>query len=108
MYTQNDFSQLKDIILKDVPSTTSIILFGSYAKGNAREDSDIDIAILTDREFARGEKLKALAELRWDTSLKGYNVDFILSNQRVFLLRRSLPTLAKIILQEGKYLWIKN
>ena len=29
-------------------NVVTIILFGSYAKGNQREDSDIDIAVVTD------------------------------------------------------------
>jgi len=29
-------------------STQSIVLFGSYAKGTARDDSDIDIAVIVD------------------------------------------------------------
>ena len=29
-------------------NVVTIILFGSYAKGNQREDSDIDIAVITD------------------------------------------------------------
>ncbi len=38
-----------------------VILYGSYARGTARENSDIDIAVLVDR--FRGDYLKTSAEL---------------------------------------------
>lgn len=48
-------SKIEDIVLKYVKvicdnyDVAAIILFGSYAKGNEREDSDIDIAIVIDK-----------------------------------------------------------
>ena len=47
-------SKIEDIVLKYVKTVCekykveAIILFGSYAKGTEREDSDIDIAIVID------------------------------------------------------------
>lgn len=35
-------------ILKENYNVVAVILFGSYAKGTEHEDSDIDIAIITD------------------------------------------------------------
>lgn len=49
----------------------AIILFGSYAKGIEREDSDIDIAIITD-DFNNDifdEQLN-LKKLRWEIDLR--------------------------------------
>jgi hypothetical protein len=39
-----------------------IILYGSYAKGQAREESDIDIAVLSD-DFARMSELEVIQVL---------------------------------------------
>ena len=39
-----------------------IILYGSYAKGQAREESDIDIAVISD-DFARMSELEAIQML---------------------------------------------
>jgi len=36
------------VSVKNLFDTHSIILYGSYAKGTAREDSDIDIAVIVD------------------------------------------------------------
>lgn len=49
----------------------AIILFGSYAKGTEHEDSDIDIAIITD-DFNNDifdEELN-LKKLRWEIDLR--------------------------------------
>jgi predicted nucleotidyltransferase len=42
-------------------SPDAIVLFGSYAKGTATEDSDIDIAVIVD-DF-KGDRLEASAKL---------------------------------------------
>lgn len=49
----------------------TIILFGSYAKGTQREDSDIDIAIITDdfKNDIFDEQLN-LKKLRWGIDLR--------------------------------------
>ena len=55
LYVANE-STLKGIpaILKD--DCRQIILYGSYARGDYTEDSDIDIAILTDSDRAEAKK----------------------------------------------------
>lgn len=45
MYTQKDLNTIKDIILRDVPGVTDIILFGSYANGTADEKNDMGIIL---------------------------------------------------------------
>ena len=49
----------------------AIILFGSYAKGTQHEDSDIDIAVITDdiKTDRFDEEIK-LMQLRWDIDLR--------------------------------------
>ena len=49
----------------------TIILFGSYAKGTEHEDSDIDIAIITDdlKKDKFNEEIN-LMQLRWDIDLR--------------------------------------
>jgi len=43
----------------------SIVLFGSYAKGNAREESDIDVAVVLDE--LKGDWLTSAAKLHFLT-----------------------------------------
>ena len=107
MYTEKDFAAIKDIIINSIPETVEVILFGSYAKGMAQEESDMDFAILTKKNLERSEKLKALADLRWEIARMGYNADFLVKNEAEFLSEKDLPTLSKIIFQEGVELWRK-
>lgn len=46
-------AKIKEAVLSVDPDAT-IILYGSYARGEQREDSDIDILVLTSKE---GEKI---------------------------------------------------
>lgn len=108
MYTQTDIDAIRDIVIRDVPPAARIILFGSYARGTAREDSDIDIAILTETPVARREKLELLAALRWEIARKGYNADFLLKHEDDFLSEKNLPTLSRVIAREGRVLWSRN
>jgi predicted nucleotidyltransferase len=42
---QSEIISTASSIVRTYPAFTSAYLFGSYAKGNARPDSDIDIAL---------------------------------------------------------------
>jgi predicted nucleotidyltransferase len=89
-------------------STWSKVLFGSYTKGTAREQSDIDIAILLEHELGWRERNGILNRLYSDTAQKGYNVDFLLKRADKFHDEASLPTMSRVILREGMLLWTKN
>lgn len=105
MYTQADFEVIRDMVVNDIPGAVRLILFGSYARGTAREDSDIDMVILTENPVERREKLKLLTSLRWEIARKGYNADFLVKNEEDFLREKNLPTLSRVISSEGKVLW---
>lgn len=107
MYTEKDLETVKSIILQDVPEVEQIILFGSYARGTAKEGSDIDFLILTNREYERKEKLKTLADLRWDIALAGYNADVLLKYQKDYTANTLSPTIFRVINREGKIIWQK-
>jgi predicted nucleotidyltransferase len=47
MYSQTEIDIIKEIILKFIPGVHDIMLFGSYARGTAQQDSDLDFALLT-------------------------------------------------------------
>jgi len=107
MYTEKDFTAIRNIIIKDIPNVVKVILFGSYARGDAREDSDIDFLIITNREYERKEKLKTLADLRWNIALAGYNADVLLKYQKKYTADMLSPTLSRVINREGKIIWQK-
>lgn len=108
MYTKHDFDQIRSVIISTVPTVESIFLFGSYAKGTAQEQSDIDIAILLEKDLQWRERNALLNRLYSDTAQRGYNVDFLLKSAEKFRAESELPTLARVILREGRLLWVKN
>jgi predicted nucleotidyltransferase len=108
MYTEQDLSAIRSIILRDIPSTVRIILFGSYARGTANEASDMDFIILTAKDLERNEKLRSLTNLRWEVAQKGFNADFLLKNELDFLSEQELPTLSRVISREGVILWKRD
>lgn len=45
-------NNLVEIILRDFPTAQAIYLFGSYARGDQRADSDVDLAVLLPMDTA--------------------------------------------------------
>jgi len=108
MYSSDDIDNLTRIIINIVPNAVSIYLFGSYAKGIARDDSDIDIAVLLNSVPEWRERKNILNRIYNETGNLGYNVDFLLKAKESFDSEKLLPTLSRIIEREGKLLWTKK
>lgn len=100
MYTEKDIETVKNIILQNVPNIARIILFGSYARGDAESDSDMDFMILTEAPMERNDEMTVLSKARWLSTEAGYDADFLKDSSK--------PTLASVIAAEGKTLWKKN
>ncbi|TAN63257.1 nucleotidyltransferase domain-containing protein [bacterium] len=107
MYTEKDFEAVKNIILKGVPSVSGIILFGSYARGTAKEESDMDILIILEKKYGWRERQIVLNGIYRDTARKGYLIDFVLQAKEEFEIDKKLPTTSKLIAEEGRLLWMK-
>jgi len=61
----NEITADLDILVAEIKgkfSDTEIILFGSYAKGNATKESDIDLCIIIDKTLMR--KIDLIREVR--------------------------------------------
>ena len=71
--------QIRQTARRVTPTAKRILLFGSQARGDAREDSDWDILILLDKERIRLEDIDnvsyPLRELGWSI---GENINTIL------------------------------
>lgn len=107
MYKTKDFEKITSLILLHFNSVISIILFGSYARGSATKNSDMDFFVLTKKKYSRIEKLKKLTDLRWNIADLGYNADVIIKSNAEFLLEKNIPSLSKVIDTEGKIVWTK-
>lgn len=80
-------------LVKKQFSVITIILYGSYAQGTAREDSDIDVAIVVDtikEDFYTSEV--ALFKLRREVDVRIEPVLFINNNDRSGFLETILQT----------------
>jgi len=108
VYSASDFEAIKEIIISAVPSVESIFLFSSYAKGTAREQSDIDVAILLKDDLGWRERNSILNRLYGATAQIGYNVDFLLKRADKFREDCNLPTMSRVIQREGRLLWTKS
>jgi predicted nucleotidyltransferase len=58
--------------LVDLTHPLKVILFGSYANGNANEDSDVDVLVIVDQsDISRIERVKKIRKQLWN-----YSFDF--------------------------------
>ena len=70
MYSKTKIlQQIKDTLQNVLPTGGRVLLFGSQARGDAREDSDWDILILIDKERINNDDFDNVAyplvELGW-------------------------------------------
>lgn len=89
--------QITDTINKHIP-TDFIILFGSFAKGNMREDSDIDLAYFSKQTLSSYERFLLAGEI---ATITGREVDLI-------DIRQVDTILTMQIFSEGKVIYMKN
>ena len=73
MLTKEIEQQLIDTINKQL-NTHFIVLFGSFAKGTAREDSNIDLAYFSDQQLSSYERFILAGEL---ATVAGHEVDLV-------------------------------
>lgn len=80
MLTQQQIEQLKQTIV-EVEQPDQIILFGSYAYGEPREESDLDILVVKDYTIPRHKRgkevLKALSYIRFPLDIVFYTPEEI-------------------------------
>lgn len=71
----NTARQYADVVAKEF-SPTAIVLYGSYAKGTANEDSDIDVAVIFNG--FTGDWLKTSSKLWHLTENISYDIEPVL------------------------------
>ncbi|MCL5991346.1 MAG: nucleotidyltransferase domain-containing protein [Bacteroidetes bacterium] len=108
MYSDSDFQNACFHFLRNIPTASSVILFGSYANGSANEKSDIDILILLDKDLEWKERHNVLNRIYNESGQNGYHIDFLLKTNNNFENDRVLPTLSRVVSREGRVLWTRN
>ncbi|MDP2784041.1 MAG: nucleotidyltransferase domain-containing protein [Sulfurimicrobium sp.] len=80
-----------------------VILFGSYARGEASEDSDLDLLVVESRVENRGAEM---VRLRRAIGRLGTGVDVLVYSEEEVARRGGVPgTVIYWALQEGKTLY---
>ena len=101
-----DFSSIKRLVKRCVSARKQIqaaYVFGSVARGRARPDSDIDIAVLVDGHVRPSRFLEYRLELMADlgSALKRFNVDVVVLNE-------ATPLLAHRVLSQGELVFERS
>ena len=108
MYSIEEIEKIKDIILKAV-DTEQIILFGSYARGDYKKDSDIDLMVITEQKIDRKEKNNILDKMAIILFENNLNVDFLIETKEdIEKYRNIIGTIIKPALEQGEIIWKKN
>jgi len=89
--------KLRDFLKKH--AIEKAILFGSYARGEAKKDSDIDL-ILVSKEFEGKSPLKRPVRFYMDWRM-GYPVDFLCYTPEEFNNLRKQVSIVSQALKEG-------
>ena len=101
-------SQMTECIVKEV-NPVRIILFGSSARGDAHEGSDVDLLVIEDAPFG-AERSRFRETGRINSALAGFGVAkdiLVYSIDEVERWRNTLNHVISHALREGKELYVR-
>ena len=102
MLTQDELIQIVHRIIGKLSQPARIILFGSYARNEATEDSDLDLLII---EPSLPDKAAEYLRLKQAVGRIGVGVDLLLFSAQEFERRSQVPgTLPYWARKEGRVL----
>ena len=106
--TDADLSAMSASIVATV-HPERIILFGSHARGDANEDSDIDLLVVVDDGFQERSRWRELQEIRRKLASFPLPKDILLySRDEVARWRHSANHIITHALQEGRPLYERH
>jgi uncharacterized protein len=97
MYTQAELIELANKLTLSASSPAKVMLFGSYARGEAKEGSDIDLLVIEKNISDKDEEYFKLFN-----AVRSANVDLILMLEDEYLARtNSVGSLPYRVSREG-------
>ena len=103
-----EFLQRMAQAIVDEVDPEQVILFGSHARGDAREDSDVDLIVIEAEPFGEGERCRHSERLRVRKAIRDFKVPkdiLVFSLEDVEYWRDSLNNVLARALREGKVLY---
>ena len=105
MINENEIKQIA-IRIGIAANAERVVLFGSHARGEANENSDVDLMIIANSDLPRFKRSRKLYTL-----VKPYpfSMDLLVyTPQEVEKAKRSPVTFVSMILKEGKTLYVRR
>jgi predicted nucleotidyltransferase len=99
---QKELDVIKESVLQAVPAE-AIYLFGSYAYGTPREDSDLDVYVVVPDDT--GDMGDLYANIQVLLRKRTVPLDLLMGRASVFNRRKNGPTLERVIAQKGTMLY---
>jgi predicted nucleotidyltransferase len=89
--------QVKAYLLdKYGPGIKRVILYGSHARGEATEDSDVDVLVLTDPSLKTSEVRKSLSDLLFDMLMNENELVSVIVIPEDFFEDHNLPFMLNV------------
>ncbi len=98
-----EIEELKDRFVEQL-SPLQVYLFGSFANGTNREDSDLDFYIVVDDDSPNPVDLAAEA-YRAIRHIRTRPVDILVGNKSRFEARKNMPTVEREVYRKGVLLY---
>ncbi len=107
MKTEKALKVIRDEIEKEGMKVLKIILFGSRARGDFREDSDWDLLVVIDKDLPLSHKREILGNIyKMLAEVEGESYEVIITSQRKYEeLKNFVGTLMYDAEREGVLLW---
>ncbi|MFY9264313.1 MAG: nucleotidyltransferase domain-containing protein [Solirubrobacterales bacterium] len=103
MVTDADITRAAESLGRAANSPAKVILFGSRARGDSREDSDIDFLVI---ERAVGDKFQEGARLRRMLPRLGVGVDVVVTtNEEADYWQQAAGHMIRRALREGRVVY---
>jgi predicted nucleotidyltransferase len=99
--TANILQQIKQSVAATAPGAT-LILYGSYARGDNRHDSDMDILVLLDKDRITFDDRKRISSHLYDIELEeDVHISPLFYTKNVWNTRLKITPLHKNVTREG-------